>query len=66
MMKKTITKVRNKYDKVLIKKLYKASKDKSIKLISEKYCEEVNIDYSENIRKAINNIVVDLNLKVGT
>ncbi len=66
MMKKIITKVRNKYDKVLIKKLYKASKDKSIKLISEKYCEEVNIDYSENIRKAINNIVVDLNLKVGT
>src|SRR5690554_3960856 len=57
LTKGSITNIRNmrKYDYPLIKRIAKASKDINVTKIAEKYC--------ESVRKHINRIIIDLNLK---
>src|SRR5690554_1263721 len=65
LTKDSITNIRNmrKYDYPLIKRIAKASKEINVTKIAEKYCEAQAIEYSESVRKHINRIIIDLNLK---
>ena len=60
------TKKNDKYDHALIKKIFKANRDSNIKTIAEKYCVVVGMEYSENVRKRISQLINGLNLKNTT
>ena len=55
----TISMEKHKYDLELIADLCKRGAKKRVIDIAKEYCDLVNIDYSENVRKRINNLVVE-------
>lgn len=60
-----LIKMRIKYDQDLILKLRKENPTKQIKEVAQEYCNQKGLEYSENVRLRVNNIIIGSESRSG-